>query len=79
MYITKKKYEEICKKYSTLLFLDSDPEQALNFVHDVLEAEADALKEHEPQATKSIHRLDAAAYEVFDISQAINNEDFREG
>lgn len=79
MYITKEKFVEICKRYSTLLICDGDAVDALNFVRDLLEAEADAIKEHEPQATASIGRLNEAAYEVFSMSGDVDNEDFLEG
>lgn len=44
MYITKEKFKEICKKYPTLVLSESDTEYALNFVEDLLKAEADAIK-----------------------------------
>lgn len=78
MYITKGKFEEICKKYSSLLVVEGDVAEALNFVQELLEAEADALKNVEPEATASIDRLNAAAYEVFDIQGDIENEEFQE-
>lgn len=79
MYISKKKFEEIKKKYSTLLILDSDAVDAMNFVHDILEAEADTVKELEPYATASISRLEQAAYEVFSAGGDIDNDCFGEG
>lgn len=79
MYITKEKFGEIRKKYSTLLILDSDAADALNFVRDLLEAEADAIKEKEPQATASIDRLNTAAYEVYEICGDVDNGEFGEG
>lgn len=78
MYITKEKFEEIRKKYSGLLILNGDVVDALNFVQDLLEAEADATKEHEPCAITSIDRLNVAAYEVFSICNEIANEEFEE-
>ena len=76
MYITKEKFNELREKYSTLLIVDSDVADALNFVQELLEAEADAIKEREPYATASIDRLNAAAYEVFDICGDVDNERF---
>ncbi len=78
MYITKEKFEEICKKYPTLIFSEGDAEDALNFVEDLLEAEADAIKAVEPEATASINRLNAAAYEVYDLCGDVGNEAFGE-
>lgn len=71
MSISKEKLQEIKQRYSSLLILDSDVDDALNFVHDLLCAEADAVKASEPYATNTIKRLEAAAYEVFEIAQEI--------
>ena len=78
MYITKEKFEKICKRYDGLLIVDGDAVKALNFVHDLLAAEADATKEKEPSATNSIKRLEEAAYEVFSISGEVDWQEFGE-
>lgn len=78
LYMTKEKFEEICKKYPSLLVVDGDVSDALNFVQDLLEAEADALKEREPHAVKTIERLNQAAHEVFDVLNDIEGEEFLE-
>lgn len=78
MYITKEKFNEIAKKYSSLLVVEGDVSEAFGFVQELLEAEADALKAVEPEATASIDRLNAAAYEIFDIQGDIENEEFLE-
>lgn len=49
------------------------------FVQDLLEAEADAIKNRESHATASIGRLNEAAYEVFSISNEIDAEEFDDG
>ena len=79
MYITKEKFWEICKKYSSLLVMEGDAVKALNFVHDLLTAEADAIKEREPGAFVSIDRLNVAAGEVFDICSDVDSETFGGG
>lgn len=76
MYITKEKFEGICQNHSSLLVVESDVVDALMFVQELLEAEVDAIKAVEPEATASIDRLNAAAYEVFDIQSDIENEEF---
>lgn len=76
MYITKEKFEEICKKYPTLILSDGDAVDALNFVQDLLDAEVDAVKEREPHATASIERLKAASWEVYDVCSDVDNEEF---
>lgn len=78
MYITRKKFEEICKRHSSLLVLEDDAAAALEFVQELLEAEADAVKEREPDATASINRLNEAAYEVFNIFSEVENEEFED-
>ena len=78
MYITKEQFETLREKYSSLLIMDSDVRDALNFAHDLLAAEADALEAQEPTATVTIDRLNKAAYEVFDLGQSVKNEEFRQ-
>ena len=74
MVISTEKMKEILEKYSFIT--DSDVIEALNFTQEILEAEADALKEKEPYATTTINRLNAAAYEVFEIANDIDFENF---
>lgn len=76
MYITKAEFEKIKKKYSTLLVLDGDAVEALRFVQDLLEAEADAITKHEPHATASIARLNEAAYEVYSVCNDVDCDEF---
>lgn len=71
MSMSKEKFQEIKQRYSSLLILDDDISNALDFVHDLLCAEADAVKASEPYATNTIKRLEDAAYEVFEIAQEV--------
>ena len=48
MYMSKKKFDEIKAKHSTTIVVDADVGEALAFVQDLLEAEADAIKNREP-------------------------------
>lgn len=73
MSLSKEKFNEIKERYSTLLILDTDVSEVLNFVHDLLCAEADAIKESEPYTTTSIKKLEAAAYEVFELGQEVED------
>lgn len=70
MSMSKEKFQEIKQRYNSLL-MDDDVSNALDFVHDLLCAEADAVKVSEPYATNTIKRLEAAAYEVFEIAQEV--------
>lgn len=66
MYMTKQKFDEIKKRHSTLLILNDDTSEALEFVQELLEVEADALKEKCAYATRSIAETESAAHQVFD-------------
>ena len=61
----REKFEKILNEHG---IYGEDPEEILNAVHDMLILVADELKEKEPNATVSINRLEAAAYEVFDLA-----------
>jgi hypothetical protein len=51
MYMSKKKFDEIKAKHSTTIVVDADVGEALAFVQDLLEAEADAIKK--PRAARN--------------------------
>lgn len=76
MYMTKQKFDEIKKRHSTLLILDDDTSEALEFVQELLEAEADALEEKCAYATRSIAETENAAHQVFDMRREIENGAF---
>ena len=50
---------------------------AIQFVQDLLEYQADELKEKEPYATVTIRKLEEAIYEVFSLQSYV--EDVLEG
>ena len=62
--MTKEKFNEIMKENC---ILSCEVEDAIYFVRDLLESQADELRENEPYATKSINRLEEAAREVGDL------------
>ena len=76
MYLSKEKFNEIKKRYSRLIIVDGDDVDAMDFVCEVMEAEADALKEKEPYAVNTISRIEHAIHEVYEISRDIENEYF---
>lgn len=78
MYMDKEKFDEIKKKYPTLLVMDSDEDDAFSFVQEVLEAEADALKEKCPSATRSIEEMETAVRQVWSVQRDVENEEFGE-
>lgn len=74
MYITKEKIREIIKdNFPVLSCIIDDDEVAPMFetISEILETEARALETNEPYATASISRLDAAAYEVFNLGREV--------
>lgn len=79
MYMTKDKFDEIKRKHNTLLIMDDDTSEALEFVQELLAAEADALKEKCAYATRSIKEMESAAHEVFSMIQEIEDEQFGDG
>lgn len=48
MYLKKETLEQIKRKYSVLIVSDDDVVDAFNLVNDIMTAEADAIKEREP-------------------------------
>ena len=62
--MTKEKFNEIMKENCILA---CEVEDAIYFVRDLLESQADELKENEPYATRSIQRIEEAAREVSDL------------
>lgn len=79
MTMTKEKFEEIKSKYPLLLVMEDDAARAFEFVQEMLEAEAEAIKIAEPYATSTISRLETAAREVYDIEADVEAEAFSEG
>lgn len=59
--MTKTELKHIMKKHC---ILDCEIEDAIYFVQDLLEFQADELKRTEPYAVNSIRRLEEAAREV---------------
>lgn len=53
------------------LITEYELEDVIYFVQDLLEAEAQYLKENVPYATNTIDRLEKAAHEVFDLHYTI--------
>ena len=75
--MTEAKYKAVCSRYSSLLVLNDDAEEALNFARELLEEEAAAVRKNEPTATTTIAQLEAAARELQCICDDIANEAFR--
>lgn len=78
MVISKEAYDKIIRRYSSLLLTEDDAVDALDFAHDILNAEADATKEKYPYATRTIDDLEAAAFRLSCMATEISNEEFSE-
>lgn len=72
--MTKEKFKEIMKRNGILA---CEVEDAICFVRDLLEFQADEVRENEPYAIKGIERLERAAREVYDLLYYL--EDVMEG
>lgn len=62
--MTREQFNEIMKRNGILA---CEVEDVIYFVRDLLEFQADELKENEPYATNSIRRLEDATREVYDL------------
>lgn len=69
--MTKEQLKEIMKRHC---IVDCEVEDVIYFVQDLLEFRADELKENEPYATRSIDQLEAAAREVWDLIDYLQDE-----
>lgn len=72
--MTKEKFKEIMKRNGILA---CEVEDAICFIRDLLEFQADEVRENEPYAIKGIERLERAAREVYDLLYYL--EDVMEG
>lgn len=76
--ISKEKFEKVRQAHDTVLFHTDDAITALQFVHELLIAEAVAVKAKAPYATTTIKQLEQAAYQVFSLAGDIENRSFNE-
>lgn len=64
----REKFENILVEHG---IYGEDIESILDSVHEMLCYAADKLQEEEPYAVNTIKRLNDAAYEVFELAQAV--------
>lgn len=67
MEMSKEQVREILRRHCTLVLIEDDLYDAIDLVYELLCAEADAIRQKEPYATRTIERLEAAAYEVHEL------------
>ena len=74
MTMSREAFDQVVNHYKTLLIMDDDPADALDFVASLIDAEIDALRERCPYATRTISQLEDAHYIVYSLcSDASNN------
>ena len=77
MYMTIDEYKTFMKEAGGTTIYDlHDAVDALDFVSDLLCAEAEALKKLEPYAKSEIAELEAAARKVAELTWSVDNEEF---
>ena len=69
--MTKVQLKEIMNKHC---IVGCEVEDVIYFVQDLLEFRADELKENEPYATRGIDQLEAAAREVWNLIDYLQDE-----
>ena len=62
--MTKEKFKEIMRENNILA---CEVEDVIYFVRDLLEFQADEIRENEPYAIKAIQRIEESAREVYDL------------
>ena len=73
--MTKEELEKVRNEHYLYIYSDMDAYEAVSFVADLLEAEANSLREHEPYATRTIERLEQAYREVINLEPGLEEED----
>ena len=64
---------ELKKIMSDNYIFDSEIDDAIQFVQDLLEFQAKELEETEPYATNTIRRLRDSAYEVWNLQEYVED------
>lgn len=72
-YMSKETFKEILSRFKGIIFDSTDLEDVFDLVHDLYAAEADAMKEKCPWATRSI-----SEYEAVVIRMSYDGSDFCE-
>lgn len=69
--MTKEQLKEIMKRHC---IVGCEVEDVIYFVQDLLEFQADETKVNYPYATRSIEKLEVAAYEVWNLLEYLQDE-----
>ena len=68
--MTREQFKEIMRRHS---IVDCEVEDVIYFIQDLLEFQADEIKENEPYATRAIDRIESAAREVYDLLEYLED------
>lgn len=64
---------ELKKIMADNYIFESEVDDAIQFVQDLLEFRADEIEKNEPYATNTIRRLREAAHEVWELQDYVEN------
>ena len=64
LYMNQDTFCDIMKRHRSLIFDSSDLREVFDLLHELYAAEADALKENEPYATRTINDYEAIAFRM---------------
>ena len=64
-------YAELKEIMDRNMIMECEVNNAIDFVLELLEFQASEIKRNEPYATKTIKRLEDAAYEVYNLEDYI--------
>ena len=78
MYMSNEKFEEIKYRHSPTITTDDDVGAAFEFVRELFEAEADALREKCTYPTSSIRDMENVAYRISSMASEIEKGQFGE-
>lgn len=64
---------ELKKIMADNYIFESEVDDVIQFVHDLLEFQANEIEKNEPYATNTIRRLREAAHEVWELQDYVEN------
>ena len=68
--MTREQFKKIMKEHC---IVDCEVEDVIYFIQDLLEFQANEIKENEPYATRAIERMENAAREVYDLLEYLED------
>ena len=68
--MTREQFKKIMKEHC---IVDCEVEDVIYFIQDLLEFQANEIKENEPYAIRAIERMENAAREVYDLLEYLED------